>query len=616
MRTDTPSGPPHFVPLIVLAALVLLSLGVALRGDFVWDDAPLIVDNRQLRSPDAFNEIVTTSFWETGDRHDRFRSFFRPVVSLSYFVDFRLWGQNPFGFHLTNLLLHFLCCWLVHRLLLLERVGGWPALAGAALFAVHPVHVESVAWISGRTDLLCGLFFLGAFVLHRRAYAAGGGLMTRAAAPLLFALALFAKEMAATLPVMIVADRWFDSSGVRPGARLRRAAAAVWPYLLVLLLYGLARSSVLGGGGPPLFTLDPVAHLATALFVLARYMLLLLMPWGLDAHYPYTALASLASPLMLVSAVILAVIAAAAMRFGRIDRRIPFWILWTFVGLAPVMAFGRFGDILLADRFLYLPSVALAAVLAISVRGSRSFPVAWRRALLAALALVLILFSGASLRRTRIWSDDMTLFSTMLRTSPDSALVRSNLGLARYHREEFRTAIEEFHVALELAPDFALARNNLAAALEREGLLAEALIEYRRALDDAPLLAEAATNAAVLEMRLGRAQQGLGQLRDLVRAHPDYVPGHYALAHVLDELGRPDEALVEVGWVLERDPFYAQAHYLLGKIRHGQGRLDEAAAAMRRFLELWPEATEHTAAARRIIEEAAKSGEPPGGTGT
>lgn len=608
MRTDPPAGLPAPVAALVLAVLVLLSLGSSLRGGFVWDDGPLIVDNRQLRSPDALTEIVTTSFWETGDRHDRFRSFFRPLISLSFLADFRIWGPRPFGFHLTNLLAHVVCCWLVYRILLDERVGAWPALAGGALFAVHPVHVESVAWISGRTDLVCAAFFLGAFLVHRRAVATGR-VGARLAAPLLFALALAAKEMAATLPLVLVADGLLDGSGAAPRVRLRRAAASVWPYLVVLVLYAIARNAVLGGGGgPPLFTLDPAAHLATALFVLARYCLLLLLPLGLDAHYPYQAAESLLALPVLVGAGILAVVVGAAVRFGRAEPRVPFWILWILAGLAPVMAFGRFGDVLLADRFLYLPSVGLAAILALALRGLMRFEPRWRRRVLGAVALLVLLLGAASPRRVGVWRDDLTLFADMLRTSPHSALVRGNLGLAHYHRAEYRAAIEELRKALELSPDFALARNNLAAALEREGRLAEALIEYRRALDDAPLLAEAATNAAVLELRLGRPQEGLGQLRDLLRTHPDYVPARYALAHVLDQLERPEEALLEVQWVLERDPFYSQAHYLLGKIRHEQGRLDEAASAMRRFLELWPESTEHSAAARQIIEEAEKKG--------
>ena len=147
----------------ILGLLVLLSFGGSLFGEFVWDDDPLILKNPQVRNGDL-GHLVTSSFWDSGDQHDRFRAFFRPVVLLSYAVDHALWKNQPFGYHLTNLLLHFGCCLLVYRLARDEELSRYCALAGAGLFATHPVHVESVAWISGRTDLWCAFFFLASFL--------------------------------------------------------------------------------------------------------------------------------------------------------------------------------------------------------------------------------------------------------------------------------------------------------------------------------------------------------------------------------------------------------------------------------------------------------------------
>ena len=593
------------VPVLLLATLVAASLGVSLRGGFVWDDGPLIVDNRRVQDPAEMGKILTDSFWETGDRHDRFRSFFRPLVSLSYAADHALWGLDPVGFHLTNLLLHFVCCLLVYRIALGERLPSWAALAGAGLFAVHPVHVESVAWISGRTDLLCGLFFLAAFAAHRRAEGSGPASPVRVLSLSLYALALFSKEMAATLPVLVFADRWIARRG-EPD-RFRGAWRACWPYLVVLAAYLVARQWVLGAPGPGLFSLSAASWAATAVFVFARYTILLLLPVGLDAHYPYSPLESLADPLFLVSGAILVVAAAAGLLLWRRSPRAAFWLLWIFLGLTPVLTLGRFGDVLMADRFLYIPSAGLALSVALAAAWLRrgAIPAAAWKAVACAGLVAGLLLAGASWRRSLVWRDDLTLFRDMARTSPESALVRNNLGLALYHRGEFAGAVAEFRLATRLGDRYALAHNNLAAALERNGALEEALVEYRRALEIAPGLFEASANVGNLMVRLGHRGEGLALLRWVVDEHPRSAPALYALASALDFAGRSPEAMPYLERARAADEDHAQTWYLLGKIHHEGGRDEEAVRCLRRFLELWPTSDDtHAASARRVIREA------------
>jgi tetratricopeptide (TPR) repeat protein len=573
----------RLLPLLALALLVALALGPSLRGEFVWDDAPLIVDNNMIKDPAQMGSILTSSFWETGDLHDRFRSFFRPVVSLSYALDYAIWELNPHGFHLTNLLLHLICCWLVFRIAAREGVSAWAALAGAALFAVHPVHVESVAWISGRTDLLCALFMLAAFLAQKR---------WRLVALLLFALALFSKEMAATLPLLIFGERLLRERKLRP------AWAAAWPFLIVLGLYLVARSLVLAGGGAELFSLGPIAYAATALFVVGRYLTLLIMPVGLDAHYPYLPLDSLLAPLALLSALMLLVMVAAAWLLARRSPRGLYWLGWIFVSLLPVLAFGRFGDVLLADRFLYLPSVGLALLVALWLPA-----IPLRRAVAVVVIVLVVALTALSARRCLVWHDGYTLFSDMARTSSHSGLVRYNLGLALYDRNEYGPAIDEFRAAVALSPSYSLAHNNLAAALEREGEYAGALASYREALRLAPALVEAGANGGNLLVRMGRVDEGLQLLNEIVALHPRSAVALYALADGLDRTGRPDAALPLLERANRADPDHAETYYLLGKIHAEQGRPEEAAAAMHRFLELWDVEGEHTAAARRIISE-------------
>jgi len=606
----------HATPGLLLAAIIGIVFGASLAGEFVWDDRPLIADNPMIRDLDSIGQLLTSSFWETGDRHDRFRSFFRPVVSASYAADYALWGLEPLGFRITNLLLHAICCLLVFRLALGEGLDRRASLIGAAIFAAHPVHTESVAWISGRTDLMCALFFLLAFHAYRRTATSSLPRPWRAASLVCFALALFAKEMAATLPFLIAADRMLTPAGAgvadtgTPLRRGLRSLTAVAPYLFVFGLYVVARHVALGQESAPLYHLSPGSHLATTLFVVGRYVTLLLVPLGLDAHYPYEPLTSLASLLVLVSATILAVIAWTAWRARRRSPSTSFWILWTFITLLPVLAFGRFGDVLMADRFLYIPSVGLALLAA------RYFSV-WLRldvrrrmpALVTASCAVVVLAVPCGVR-AMVWTDDQALFTNMARTSPASAMVRCNLGLAYYNKGDFKAATEEFRLAIQLLPTYAMAYNNLAAALEREGRLEEALVAYEVALQLAPRERASVVNRASLRVRLGQEERGLKELRDVVDAYPNFTPAIYTYADALEQVGRTDEALTWARRALDVDPGYPNAHYLVGKVLAQRGESGEAAAAMRRFLDLWPDEGVYAQAARRVIS-GAEAAPPP-----
>jgi len=581
-----------------LGALVLIALGPSLAAGFVWDDGPLILENPAVKNPRFVGKLLTSSFWETGDRDDRFRSFFRPLVSLSFAADYALWGPRPRGFHATNLLLHFGCVWLVYRIAVGQRIARGAAFAAAGLFAVHPVHVESVTWICGRTDVLSTLLALAAFLVHR---AAGHREPRRwLAAGLLFLPALFAKEMAATLPALVFLDHWLGTRG--EPRRLSRALTATLPFVVALAVYVGVRSVVLEGGADPLLRLGPVEWAATAAFVAARYLTLLVLPLGLDAHYTYTALERFLDPRALVALAMLGVIATAAIVLLRRSRSDAFWLLWIPLTLSPVMLFGRFGDVLLADRFLYLPSVGLALLFARGIaltwaHGARG----WRVATAVAGASVIVVLGVQSASRTLVWKNDVALFSDMLRTSPDSPLVRANLGTALYRLGDHAGAVEQLQVAIERAPTFAMAHNDLAAALERIGDRAGAARHYRTALHHAPGIISAEANLAHLLVESGQSEEGMRRLRRLVDRKPRSPDVLFAAADAAKQVGVADEALGYLARLLRIEPENARAHYLLGQIQQEQGRHAEAVASMRRFLELWPVAGPHADAARRIV---------------
>jgi tetratricopeptide (TPR) repeat protein len=587
---------------LVLLAAVLASYGLALTGEFVWDDAPLIVENSLVKVPAEYSRLFVSSFWETGDSHDRFRSFFRPLISLSYALDYAVWGLRPFGFHLTNLLLHFVCCWLVYRIAQDEGLDSPYALLGALVFAAHPVHVESVAWISGRTDLLCSVFVLASFLAYRRGVREPSRWRYRAGAWVLFLLSLFSKEMAATLPLLIFCDRYLSIPS--PNGRFRAALGASLPFLVGFVLYFLVRLAVLGDGAPALYQLSLSSWMATVAFVAARYMTLLILPVGLDAHYPYSPLDGFFSPLALVSLLMLLVMAAGVWMLWKRAPSAVFWALWIVVGLLPVMTLGRFGDVIMADRFLYLPSVGLCLLVGFATRFLGRGVLGGRRLWVTMLSIVLVgPLAAASFSRSAVWASDQTLFTDMLKTSPGSALVRNNYGLTLYGRGELELAIEQFRMAVQLAPNYAMAHNNLGAALERRGWRSESLKHYRVAVDLAPGAMRAERNLGHLLLRVGQYDEGQRRLLELLELYPNSPDVLYAVADLRYRVGAVAAAVVYLEQSLSADPWHAESHYFLGKIRYEQGQPAAAAESMARFLDLWPEESANTRAARRIIAD-------------
>lgn len=414
-----------------LAALVLVLAvhGGTLRNDFVFDDHKLVEANPVVRTLNPVTHL-SSSFWS---RWEMGSDYWRPVVTMSLALDRAVWGEAPWGFHLTNLLLHAAAVFLLF--LLLRGLGGTlPAAVGAALFAVHPVQVESVAFVLGRTDLLAVVFLL----LAALAYRAGRHLAALAA----FAGALLSKESAVTFPALALGielarsggTSWSGALADRLGPFLRRIA----PYLALVAVYLLLRYAVLGvllgtPATPEVSWRNPVvgaplgARWLTAVDVAARYVLLVLFPLTLSVEYGHDVvplLRSAASPSFLVSAgVVLAALGAVAWlarrsplgRFGAAAAAGSYLLMSHLLFPAPII---------MAERVLYLPLVGVAALAAAAASGvaSRLGGERGRRAVIAAAVLLAVPLAARSFARVADWRDDLTLYEATTRDAPRAAL--------------------------------------------------------------------------------------------------------------------------------------------------------------------------------------------------
>jgi len=560
----------------LLAVLIFLP---SLSGGLVWEDRLNLLETSQWRG-EGFTAWSLRSF-TAGD--------YKPLVWLGYRLEAAFWGLNPVGYHLSNVFLHGLNVLLVY-FLLRSLTGAAPAgvLAGALFWGIHPLRVESVAWITERKDvqfcffyLVCLLAYLR-FQKNRRWAWYWLGLVAALAA-------LLSKAMAVSLPLLLLLLGYRHS----PDQSRKKRWLEVLPFLLsafaagVLALVAQADSGALTG----LEQLNPGERLILAGISLVFYPLKTLFPIGLEPVYGLDPSSSLFIPAGLAAwAAILAGLILLRRR-GRKAAR-PGWA-WYFLAWLPVSGLFRTGLTALADRFSYLPAIGLSWFALSLGRPSRT----GRWFLAAALAGL----AGLTLLQEGRWRDNLSLWGPMAADAHPVPLY--NLGNEWSRRGRPLQAVSFYRAALERDCGYYSAHYNLANLLEREGDSAGAERHYRSAIVLRPGTVEARINLGNLLFRIGDTSGALEQLWSALEIEPARLSARMNLANILASLGRFEEALREYETVLCRDPGSAEAWFNLGYTLERCGRPDAAAASYERALELEPS----TARARKNLELLRKS---------
>lgn len=410
---------------VFLFLLTLVVYGRTLGHDFIlnWDDNWYIIYNDAVRGFSWNN--LRLAFTEYYIGH------YAPLHIVSYMADYTLWGLSPRGFHLTNIILHGMNGILVYRLLLRLHLDRTAALAGAAVFLVHPVQVETVAWISQRKSLLALLLMLlswEAYCRYRDA-ALGKRLLPYSSSLALFVLSLLAKSMTVVFPlVLLLFDRCFTAGRPRP------AAKSILPFFLAaggfaaLVMYTQI-PDVGGGGRAPYHGGSPWATFLTMLPVFCRYLIMLIWPAGLSAEYAPTVHQSI-DLTAVGAAVLLSLVMLGGLKLYRADRRLGFWFLFFWIGLLPVSQIVPM-IFLMYDHYLYMPLIGVGALAGLGIsRLGDIIPHRRRFAVCAMAVIALLALSGASIQRAAAWRNGVTLWSDAVLKEPDSDHAWEHLGEA------------------------------------------------------------------------------------------------------------------------------------------------------------------------------------------
>ncbi|MBV8199108.1 MAG: tetratricopeptide repeat protein [Acidobacteria bacterium] len=530
-----------------LCLLTLAAFLPALRNGFVdFDDPQYVFANPHVRQGlHAAGLRWALTAQVAGHWH--------PLTLASHMLDVQLFGLNPKGHHLTSLVLHLATVLLLFAVL--GRMTGSPlrSAAVAALFAVHPLHVESVAWIADRKDLLCALFWmlgLAAYLRYCRAPALGRYLLVAAA----FAASLMAKAMAVSFPLVLLLLDWWPLGRFKGPARLSKVAEKL-PLLCLAAAGGViaihTQAEPLASGS----TAPLALRWANALTSYVAYLGKFLDPRHLSVFYPFEPVP--VARALAAAALLLAITGLAAWGARRAPYLIVGW-LWFLVTLAPVIGVLQVGWQGMADRYTYLPSIGLfvaavwgvADLASLAGRAGGARPARGGRLLraggVAAAALLLLVLTVMTRRQVRTWSDSFTLFSHSLAVR-ESYLAHTNIAEALRARGDQAGALAHYRAAVRLAPRSPQAHAALGNALRSWGQPAAALQPLRAALAIDPADERSRLLLAMTLDDLGHPQLAIDQLRRVLARHPDSIVAHQGLADLLERSGATAEAAAHRG---------------------------------------------------------------------
>jgi tetratricopeptide (TPR) repeat protein len=601
---------------ILLAVAVFVVFGQTIRHEFVdYDDDDYVYNN-----PPVINGLTLPDIkWAFTHSHSL---NWHPLTWLSHMLDCQLYGLNAGGHHLSNVLFHTATTILLF--LVLRRMAGlhsgnsageraaqagatWPAAFVAAVFAIHPLRVESVAWVAERKDVLSGLFFMLTLWAYTR-YVEKSKVQSPKSkvwyglALVFFALGLMSKPMLVTIPfVLLLLDYWplrrisdfgFRISDLKSASQRSTINHLLFEKLPFLLLSAASCVATVFAQKSVVATTQQLpfsVRLNHALVACTTYLGQMVWPHDLAVFYPYRYL-----PVeQIVGAGALLLCITALVFWGA--RRFPYlpvgW-LWYLGMLVPVIGLVQVGHQSHADRYTYLPQIGLYLAITWAVR---DLTVSWRhrRQILGMAALGIIgALMACSWQQTKYWRNSELLWTHTLACTSENDLAQSNLGQVLAAEGRLDEALDHSQKAIEINPDYALGHVNLAVALAGLGRTAEALEHFQKAIAIDPNQAEAHYDLGCIFDKQGKLDAAIEQYRKAIEIIPDYPEAHNNLGVVLMQSGRLDEAMDQYQTALRSKPDYPEAVNNAGQVLVAQGKLDEAIKQYRKALEIKPDYVE------------------------
>jgi protein O-mannosyl-transferase len=549
-----------------------------------WDDPSYVSKNYEVSRGLTWEGIC----WAFTTGHE---ANWHPVTWISHMVDVQLFGMAPGPHHLVSLFFHIantlLLFWVLFRMT--AAIGSSAFVAG--LFAAHPLHVESVAWVAERKDVLSAFFFLlaiWAYITYVRRPDLRRYLLVAA----LFVLALMSKPMAVTLPaILFLLDIW-PLGRLHPGSGQLPTSLRLIREKIPLVILAIVSSAITigvqlhGGSVVKIDSIPLSGRVGNALASYGTYLGNMLWPADLSAFYPYRSpsLLWIAACFLALGSVSVLVVRSAA----RHPHLLVGW-MWYLVMLAPVIGLIQVGAQAKADRYTYLPLIGIFIIVAWAI--PEVLPWLRNSGVLLAIAsgIVICLMTIAAHKQASYWGNGLALWTHALKLYPDSHLIHLNAGFELNHRGENGKAMHHFAEALRLNPNCAEAHNAIGVALSKEGRVDEALEHFRLAVRMKPDYADAHCNLGARLTDLGKLGEAILHLTTALKIDPGNPEIHYDMGLVLMKQGKIDEAIVHFSKALQLKPGFAEAFNWCGNALSSQGKLEEAIARYNEALRIKPD---------------------------
>ena len=586
-------GQPAFICLWLVLLTVLVYAPVFHTQFVGYDDPEYVTGNLHVLS----GITLANLHWAFVTNHT---ANWHPVTWISLMLDSQLFGPHAAAFHAINLLLHVANTLLLFLWLLQVTGAKWRCALVAALFALHPLHVESVAWISERKDVLSTLFLMFALLGYTE-YAKSGRISRYFIALLLFAVGLMAKPMLVSLPfVLLLLDYWPLRRFADP--RTFRLLIEKLPFLALSIASSVVTLLVQREQAmTPLDTVAIFLRAQNATLACVAYIGKMFRPIGLGVIYPYNLHPSPIRALLSFAA--LAIVSAAVILTRRRKPYLFTGWLWFLVTLAPVIGVIQVGTQSMADRYTYIPLIGLFVIIAwggwdaLNLLRIRPFA----QALVASIALALC--AALSHAQLRYWHDSVALFQHAASVTVNNGIAEANLGFALAEEGQYDAAIPHYKTALQSQPR-AIIWNNLGESLVATGRLEEAINAFQKALKLNPSFGNAHHNLALALARSGRQQESLVHFGDAARLQPENAGIRNNYAIMLGRAGKTDEAVQQFQMALRLAPGAASTHFNLANLLVKQHAQDEAMAQYSEALRLNPTFVEaHCNIASLLLEK-------------
>lgn len=578
-----------YLHILLLIIIIFVVYANSLGNKFVYDDEFIIVNNYIIKDPhyikDVFkNELIKGSF----------TNYYRPIQTLTYMLDYRLWKLKPAGFHLINILLHILNAVLLYIILSRITKDNIAAFIVSILFGVHPVNTEVVTYISGRSDALCALFVLSGILAYLK-YNASNRRLFYLLTLGLFVLAVLSKEIALVFPfVIILYDVFLKKIN-------RYQFKNYFPFFVIIFFYVYLRFSVIDFSNaagifakfnfiPRVNFMQRLLNLVASLFT---YLKVIILP--ADLHMERLILIRSIFELSVIAVLLVAALAFFSLRILKVSaaakRTVVLSLMWFFIFFLPQS--NLFLPLTIAEHFLYLPQVGIFLIFAIFLqwlsKGRKAFSVA-------VFGIFTVFFGLTTISQNTTWHDSITFYRWTLKFSPYSVRIHNNLANIYASMGEVNLAIKEYEEALKISPNYAPVYDNMQIVFDNT------IAGYKKILKKSPFFASVHYNLGLLYSKKGMLKEAESSYRKAVKLDPKLTQGYNNLGCILERSGLYDEAIKQFQKSIDIDHNFKKGYFNLGVVHANQGNFDLAIKYWNDALKLDPNYKE----ARANIEVASQ----------